>query len=134
VIFEGSIRIPFTYAAGEIGSRFLIALRDDRIILAGACSQCSRVVCPPRSYCTACGAEIEVLLEVGPGGTVEAWTKQSGKGVFGLIKLDGADTPLVHRLLGSGWQKGARVSARFAHDRTANITDIEGFEPEEEPS
>ncbi|MFQ5523496.1 MAG: Zn-ribbon domain-containing OB-fold protein [Acidimicrobiia bacterium] len=134
MILEGPIRLTFTYAAGEIGSRFLVALRDERVILAGVCSQCARVACPPRSFCTACGTAVKDFVEVGPEGTLEAWTAQPGKGVFGLIRLDGADTPLVHRLLGNWWQKGARVRARFAEDRTANITDIEGFEPEEEAS
>lgn len=131
MITEGSIRIPFTYAAGEVGSRFLVALRDDRVILAAACTECGRVSCPPRAYCPACSAQVENLVAVGPGGTVEAWTHQPGKGVFGLITLDGADTPLLHRLLGSAWRKGARVRARFAASRTAHITDIEGFQPEE---
>ncbi len=43
--------------------------------------------------------------------------------------LDGADTALVHRLLGDGesWVAGARVEARFRSQRTGSILDIEGF-------
>ena len=52
-----------------------------------------------------------------------------GRATLGLIRLDGADGAMLHRLLGSqGWHAGARVRARFATDRAASIADIEGFE------
>lgn len=130
MILEGPIRLAFTYAAGEIGSRFLVALRDRGVILGARCGTCDRVICPPRSHCAMCGGVIEDLVEVGPGGTVEAWTEMPDKGVFGMILLEGADTALVHRLLGATgrWERGTQVTARFADVRIASITDIEGFE------
>jgi len=130
MILEGSIRIPFTYAAGETASTFLCALRDEQRILAARCEACSRTRCPPQPFCAGCGQAPATLVPVGPGGTVRTWTRVPGKGVFGLILLDGADTPLLHRLLGpeGGWADGDRVVARFAADRSAHINDIEGFE------
>jgi uncharacterized OB-fold protein len=132
VILEGSIRLPFTYAAGRVGSRFMMGLRDSEVILGARCEQCSLVVCPARSLCPACGSGMHDLIEVGPAGTVETWTAVPGKGVFGMIRLDGADTALVHMLLGplDQWVPGSRVVARFAAARVGTISDIEGFEPE----
>lgn len=130
MILEGRIRLTFTYAAGDIGSQFLVSLRDRGVILGGVCQACDRVTCPPRSFCAECGGTVNTLVEVGPAGTVEAWTDAPGKSVFALVRLDGADTALVHRLLGpiGRWKPGARVTARFAAARVGNINDIEGFE------
>lgn len=131
MILEGSIKLPFSYAAGRVGSRFLVALRDEGIILGTRCETCGVVACPPRSFCHTCGADCDLLVEVGPGGTLEAWTETPERGSFGMIRLDGTDTALVHRLMASATPvTGQRVTARFATDRTGSINDIEGFEPE----
>jgi uncharacterized OB-fold protein len=133
VIREGTIRLPFEYAAGRVAGRFLVALRDRQTILATRCGGCALVICPARSLCPRCGGDAEATLEVGPGGILLAHTVVPGRGGFGLIRLDGADTALLHRLLGPErrWKPGARVRPRFAADRRARIDDIDGFEPEE---
>ena len=44
------------------------------------------------------------------------------------MKLDGADTVLMHRLVGDGpWEIGARVDTVVREERIGSITDIEGF-------
>lgn len=135
MIHEGSIRLPFSYAAGAVGSRFLVALRDQQTILGVPCLDCGTVACPPRSYCAVCGGDsVGDLRPVGPGGVLTAWTEVPGRGVVGMIRLDGADTPLIHRLIDGTWTTGDRVRARFATERTGNITDIVGFVPEGEPA
>jgi uncharacterized OB-fold protein len=130
MIHEGSIRIPFNFAAGEIGSRFLIALRDDKQILGGRCEKCERVACPPQPFCSLCGHPTTELQEVGPGGTLKSWAEMADGRVFGLIQLDGADGSLLHLLLGDAgaWSANGRVSAIFADERTGGIKDIAGFE------
>lgn len=134
MIREEAIRIPFRYAAGAAGSRFLTALRDERRILGARCGACARVHAPLRSFCAACGAGPLEEVEVGPGGAVQAWTERGGA-LFALVKLDGADSALVHRLLvpAEAVRRGMRVRARFADERRANILDIAGFEPQEAP-
>ncbi|MEZ5174985.1 MAG: zinc ribbon domain-containing protein [Acidimicrobiia bacterium] len=128
MIFESTIKLPFSYAAGGISSRFLVSLRDERAILGARCTGCSTVTAPALPFCPACGRATEEVVGIGPGGTLEAWTEQPTKGVFGLIHLDGADTPLVHRLIGqTDWDSVSRVIAVFAEHRDARITDIEGF-------
>lgn len=130
MIVEGSVRLPFRYAAGRTASAFLTALRDEGIVLGARCSACGQVACPARSLCPHCGERAEELVEVGPEGTLVSWTEAPGRGAYGLVKLDGADTALVHRLLGpvDVRRVGARVRVRVAPERTASILDIEGFE------
>lgn len=128
MIREERVLIPFRYAAGETGSRFLMALRDEGRILGACCPACPRVVCPARSFCAACGETTTELVEVGPGGSLLSWTEVPGRGTFGLVRLDGADTAMLHRLLGAA--RSGRVRARFARERRGSILDIEGFEEE----
>lgn len=45
-----------------------------------------------------------------------------------LIKLDGADTKLLHRVKGTDIKHGDRVAPKWADERSAAITDIEWFE------
>ncbi|MBI5529451.1 MAG: hypothetical protein HY897_24255 [Deltaproteobacteria bacterium] len=130
MIREGSIHIPFTYAAGRAASRFLVVLRDEGRILGSPCPACRRVLCPARSFCPRCGEETGEPVVVDPAGTVVSFT-ETAAGVFGLVRPDGADTAMLHRLLPAGakWTIGARVRARLLPERTGSITDIEGFEP-----
>lgn len=134
MIREEAIQIPFRYAAGETSSRFLAALRDEERILASPCPTCRRLLCPAQSFCTRCGDKTGEMVEVGPLGTVTCWTEVPDRGVFGLIRLDKADTPMLHRLLGPAgpWFEGARVRPVFAAKRTGGILDIEGFKLVEE--
>ena len=134
MIREGSIRLPFTYAAGRSGSEFLNALQERRCILGSRCAACSRVLAPMRSFCPTCGDAALKTVELGSGGALLAWTERPGKGVFGLIQLDSADTAIVHRILSSSdsLSSGMRVQARFADGSADNPHEsLLGFEPEE---
>jgi uncharacterized OB-fold protein len=131
VIRESAVRIPFRYAAGAAGSRFLAALRDERRILGGRCTVCARVSAPLRSFCHVCGASPLEEIEIGPGGIVQSWTAREDRAAFALILLDGADTAMLHRVLAgkTTLRRGLRVRARFAAERRASVLDIAGFEP-----
>jgi len=134
VIREGTIRLPYTYAAGRSGSEFFRALQERRCILGSRCSACSRVLAPMRSFCPTCGDAALETVELGSGGVLLAWTERPGKGVFGLIRLDSADTAFVHRILSSSdsLSSGVRVRARFADASAGNPHEsLLGFEPEE---
>ena len=129
-IQEG-VSLTFRYAAGKTASRFLAALRDERRIYGTRCPQCRRVLVPARSFCPRCGVDTGEWVEVGPAGRLLAFTVRDGQ-VFGLIRLDGADTGLVH-LLGEvereTWHVGMRVEAVFAEERAGDIRDIAHFRP-----
>lgn len=133
LVRDEAIRLPMRFSAGTVGARFLTALRDEQRILASLCPQCSLVVCPARSVCPTCCAGIDSeVIPVGPGGRLESWTHLPERGTFGLVRLDGAGTSMLHRLLGppESWTTGMRVTARFAPERHGSILDIEGFTPE----
>ena len=129
------VRLTFRYAAGDVAGRALLALRDEGRLLGARCPACARVLCPARSFCPGCGeATAPDLVPLGPGGALLALTEVPGRGVFALVRPDGADGALVHRLLGLGaapWAAGARVRARLAPVRAGAITDLEGFEAED---
>ncbi len=129
-----AIRIPFRYAAGATSSAFLASLRDEQILVGSRCAACARVQCPPTSFCATCHGELGVgsLQPVGPSGDLVSWTRAPGRGAFGLVRLDGAHTALLHKLLGSedDWRIGDRVRACFASERSGHICDLLGFEKE----
>lgn len=130
MIVENGVRLSFRYAAGPVAGAALTALRDDGRLLGARCSGCGQVVCPARSLCPACGGRAEELVDVGPEGRLVSWTDVPGRGTYALVRLDGADTALVHRLLDPGARLviGVRVRARLAVERSASILDVEGFE------
>jgi uncharacterized OB-fold protein len=133
------IEYPYTRTTGPVIGPFLTALRDGTIL---GSRVGDRVLCPPVEYDPDTGAAVDVdLVEVGPGGVVTSWTWVAEPGrkhpfdhpfAFALIRLDGADTAMVHAVdAGSpeAMATGMRVTARFAAERTGAITDV-AFVPE----
>lgn len=95
---------------------------------------------PARIFCERCLAELEPSLECGPEGKLVSWTlvrvdvddRPLDRPVtYGLVRLDGADTVLLHRLLYTGGEPaiGDRVRAVFAPLREGSMLDVEGFAP-----
>ena len=120
------IDYPYTHSTGPIVGRALAALRDG--ILTGArCSSCERVGVPARDWCELCGAASSEVVAVGPGGTATTVARADGF-AWALIRLDGADTDLLHRAT-PDVRPGARVRPVWRAERTGAITDIETFEP-----
>lgn len=139
----GGVSIPFSYAAGRTASRFLTELRDDCRISGTRCPRCGRVLVPARSFCPRCQAAADEWVEVGPAGELRrfAVVRQArpyhplpAPFAYGLIRLDGADTDLLHLVSGvpmEALQVGLRVRPVFRPQRTASILDIAYFVPEE---
>lgn len=140
-IYHGQIYIPNTYSAGAVGSRFLIELRDRKRIMGTRCPTCNRVYVPARSICKDCLGQLDEWVEVSDRGTVltyatdyEAKPTQPVKPpiVYGIIKLDGADTGLVHMLGEADPEQlriGMKVQAVFREEREGSILDIKYFKP-----
>ncbi len=141
-IVEGKLEIPFKYAAGRFGSRFLTALRDEKKILAVRCDRCDKVFLPPRRYCTYCYSDLDGnWVEVADEGEVVSFTvvryrepyqPKDVPYVIAQIKLDGADTPMLHIISGVAPEQvrcGMRVRAVWSDERTASMFDIAHFEP-----
>ena len=140
-VYEGFIRIPNTYSAGAVGSRFLIEIRDNKKFLGTRCPACNRVYVPARSTCKYCFGQISEWVEVSDKGTLLTYTVDCQSNamqpveppiIYGVIQLDGADTGLVH-LLGEvdleQLKIGMRLQAVFKEKRVGSILDIKYFKP-----
>jgi len=140
-IYHGQIYIPNTYAAGAVGSQYLIALRNKKRIMGTRCPTCNRVHVPAKSACKDCFGQLDELVEVSDKGTLLTYTvcQQSSRVqpveppiVYGIIQLDGADTGIVHMLGEVDLEQlriGMRVQAVFKEKREASILDIKYFKP-----
>ncbi len=141
-VYDGQIHIPNQYSAGITGSKMLVTLRDKGKIIGTKCPSCDTVFVPARSVCHECFEQIKKFVPVSSMGTVETFTvcneehiaQPVGRPIYAVIKLDEADTSLVH-MLGElepeDLSIGMRVQAVFKDkkDRKASILDIRYFKP-----
>ena len=139
---EGKLALPYSYFAGKVGSKFLITIRDEKKIMGIKCNTCNKVFVPPRQTCDLCMEDIrDNWVDVQNVGEVLNYTviryqdrhlPKKPPYILALIKLDGADTSLVHVVEGvdvSEVKTGLRVQAVFADETTNTIMDIDHFEP-----
>ena len=137
------LEYPFTRSTGPVIGAFLTGLRE-RVIL-GIRRADGSVLCPPLEYDPITSEPLTELLEVAAAGEVVAWAWNGGprpqqpfRGSFAwaMIRLDGADTPMLHGVLaGSAAEMatGMRVRAVWRDERSGHIADIAGFEPDPGP-
>ena len=141
-VVSGKIEIPYKYFAGEVGSKFLIELRDRKKILGIRCPVCNRVYCPPKSTCIKCFSKLHELVELSDKGTLLTYTIVYGNRqpmhpleppfAYGVVQLDGADTGITHILGEADFgdiRIGMRVQAVFKEERQGSILDIKYFKP-----
>ncbi|MCW2875753.1 OB-fold nucleic acid binding domain-containing protein [Actinacidiphila oryziradicis] len=137
------VEFPFTRSLGPVQSAFLTGLRERTVL--GVRTTGGGVLVPPTEYDPVTAAEIRDLVEVAATGTVTTWawnpTPRRNQPLatpfaWVLVRLDGADTALLHVLDAPGPEAvrtGMRVRIRWAEERTGAITDIACFEPYEGP-
>ncbi|MEV6999838.1 OB-fold domain-containing protein [Streptomyces sp. NPDC093982] len=133
------VEFPFTRSVGPVQSAFLTGLRE-RVVL-GVRTSDGRTLVPPVEYDPVTADELRDLVEVAPTGTVTTWAWNHAPRrdqpldtpfAWALVRLDGADTALLHALDAPGpdaVHTGMRVRVRWAGERTGAITDIACFEP-----
>jgi uncharacterized OB-fold protein len=134
---SGGMPVAFHYTPGVGNTSFFEALRDRGVLLGSRCEACAYTYLPARIFCERCFAELTADTECGPGGTLESFTvghvdidgaPLDAPTAIGLVKVDGADTVLLHYLRGDGpWEISARVATVVRSERTGAIVDIEGF-------
>jgi hypothetical protein len=136
---KGQIAVPYTWQVGEVGSKFLVSIRDDQKILGTKCSKCGTVYVPGRKNCGRCFVDMDEWVEIADEGVVTAYTivrysypvqPVEPPFAYALIKLDGADVAFLH-LIKKDLDKiknGLRVKAKFKTERTGTILDIDSFE------
>jgi uncharacterized OB-fold protein len=144
--FEAPYRLEYTYqrSTGPVVGRFLGALRAGR--LEGVKTATGRVLSPPLEYDPDTGDDVGEAVTIGPSGVVTTWTWVATPApdhplarpfAWALVKLDGADTAMLHAVDVGGdvtrIKTGLRVWPRFRAERTGTIRDLECFVTEEQP-
>jgi uncharacterized OB-fold protein len=133
------LRLSFDYtrSVGPLLSQFFTALRERRIV--GVRGSDGRVHVPPAEYDPVDYQPLTEVVPVASVGTVVSWTWQpaplEGQPLdrpfaWALIKLDGADTPLLHAVDAGSSEEistGARVHAHWVDEPVGAITDIAYF-------
>ena len=135
------IGFDYTRSLGPTLSRFMTALAQRRVL--GSRGPDGRVHVPPAEFDPVTLAPHTDFVEVGPAGMVLTWSWQphplAGQPLerpfaWALIRLDGADTALLHAVDAPIDQvrTGMRVRVRWAAQPVGHIRDIEAFVPDDE--
>ncbi len=140
-IYNSKIKIPYTWSVGEVGSKFLRALRDDKKILANTCTKTQEVFCPPKKFSPHTMKENTKWVELSGHGKVLSYTKRCYENkitkdlsynIYGLILLEGASHPILHFLSEIEFEDvkvNMAVKAVFKEQREGHILDIKYFKP-----
>lgn len=133
------MEFPYTRSTGPMVGAFLTGLRERQVL--GVRDSSGRVVVPPPEYDAATAAELSAgdLLPVGPEGVVTSWSwnprPRAGQPfdepfAWALVRLDGADTAVLHALDAprDGIETGMRVRVRWADETVGSVQDIACFE------
>jgi uncharacterized OB-fold protein len=138
------IEFDYTRSLGPVLSQFIAALAERRIL--GARGADGRVHAPPFEYDPVTAEPPGDLVPVGPEGTVVSWSWMpeplAGQPLaepfaWALIRLDGADTALLHAVdagSAAAMRTGLRVRPRWAERPAGSIRDIACFEPCDAPA
>ena len=131
------LSFDYTRSVGPLLSQFFTALRERRIL--GVRGSDGRVHVPPAEFDPVTYERLTEIVPVAGVGTVVSWTWQQAplEGqpldrpfAWALIKLDGADTPLLHAVDAASADEistGARVHAHWVDEPVGAITDIAYF-------
>jgi uncharacterized protein len=131
------LSFDYTRSVGPVLGRFFTELRGRHVV--GVRGSDGRVHVPPAEFDPVTYEPLTEIVPVASVGTVASWTWQpeplEGQPLdrpfaWALIKLDGADTPLLHAVdAGSSdaISTGARVHVHWADEPVGSITDIAYF-------
>ena len=131
----------YRHYAGPVRSKFLVELRDNKRIMGTKCPVCNRVYLPARPTCFVCFCQLDEWVEVSDKGTLITYTvvyqpepahPMDVPFVYGIIKLDGADTGIAHMVSEvdpKDLRIGMRLEAVFTEERQGSILDIKYFKP-----
>ena len=136
---EHVVRFAYQRTVGGATGRFLAGLARREVW--GSRTVDGRVVVPPVDHDPESGAPTHEFVRVSDRGTVRSWTWVAAPAAghplrrpfaFALIRLDGADTDLLHAVSADAENSlaaGLRVRAIWRAVRTGSITDIVAFHP-----
>lgn len=143
MVYSSKINVPYSWWAGDTASKFYISLRDEKKIMGTKCGACNKVFLPPRKICPSCFTENAEWVHISDEGSVLSFSvarrpfaaiphHRKVPVIWGLIKLDGADTAMLHYLGDIAPENvaiGMRVKAVFSDVRKGTIHDILHFKP-----
>ena len=135
-VLSQAFELGFTYtrSTGPVVGRFLTELRDRKIV--GIRGSDGQVIVPPMEYDPVTAEELSDFVEVGQQGEIVSWCwvaqpraahPMDEPFAWAMIKLDGADVPMIHCVAAASQAEvasGARVRADWADE----TTDIRCFE------
>ncbi len=138
-ILKQSFELGFTYtrSTGPVVGRFLTGLRERQIF--GVRGSDGRVLVPPMEYDPVTADPLEDFVQVAEAGEVLSWCWVSQPRplhpwqepfAWALIRLDGADVPLLHAITGlkeDAMHTGMRVRARWAEPPRGHVLGIASF-------
>jgi len=133
------IGFDYTRSVGPVLGRFFTGLAQRSI--EGIRGSDGRVHVPPVEYDPVTAAPLDEFVPVADEGTVISWSwvpePRDGQPIrqpfaFALIRLDGADTALLHAVNVTAPEQvttGMRVRAHWADEPVGHIRDIRWFDP-----
>lgn len=131
----------FQVTVGATSSKFLFEIRDNKTIMGIKCPTCNKVYVPPKTHCPTCFSRMSEWVKLSGKGTLKTYTivryqepymPREAPFAYGVIKLDGADTGIVHLIAGIDLNKikvGMKMEPVFKEQREGSILDIEYFKP-----
>jgi uncharacterized OB-fold protein len=135
------LEYSYKRSTGPVVGQFLTALREAKIT--GIRTQSGKVLVPPTEYDPDTGEALDEFVDVEPTGVVTSWAWIGEPRALGpldrpfawaLVKLDGADTSMLHAVDAGSMDKmhsGMRVKVQWREQRTGSILDILCFVPQE---
>lgn len=129
----------FPSTTSTLMDTFLSALRNKQLL--GVKSANDEVIVPPIETDPTTGEKLNKLVHVGEHGSVVSWCwvrhpndRKTFRSAYAwaLIQLDGADTPIVHRVVTNNekaMEVDMRVKIEWAEHTQGRISDIICFKP-----
>ncbi|MGC8948394.1 MAG: Zn-ribbon domain-containing OB-fold protein [Thermoprotei archaeon] len=149
ILVEDKPSAKYSWSAGIAMSRFLLELKEGRII-GRKCNKCGRILIPPRMYCEACFRPTDEWIYVRDIGRITTAVvsyisadraRLEKPEIVGVIEFEDAPgSGIFHKLnikpedVINRKAFGMKVKAAWKpkEQRIGSITDIEYFEPVEE--
>lgn len=141
VVDHGKISVPYSWTVGSTLSKWYGLLRDSAELWGNRCPSCGKVYVPPKIKCNDCYEDMNDWVKLPGTGTLETYTvvryeeaihPKKAPLIYGVVKMDGADTGLVHlidEVEPDQVKVGMRLEVVLADEREANIFDIKYFRP-----
>jgi len=138
-ILEADFELGFTYSRspGIIIGKFLAALKQKQLY--GIRGSDGSVLFPPTEYDPRNSAALDDFVPLKATGKLLYWTwieeprahhNIDQPFAFGMVQLDGADIPFLHRVFANDaalLSSGMSVEVQWAAETVGAITDIHGF-------